>query len=308
MKKRDGAVSASFSYIWKYQHLYVLLLPALLYYVVFKYLPMYGIIIAFQDFKPARGVLGSAWVGWENFDRLLHSRNFPIVFRNTLLIGFYKLVFYFPVPLLLALLLNEVDNRIFKKTVQTIVYLPHFISWVVLAGLIYRLTSIDGGIINVLIKQWGGEPIVFLANKTYFRGLLVISEVWKSAGWGTLIYLAAISTVNPEMYESAVIDGANRFRQTVSITLPSIIEVVTVLLVLFVGNVLRTGFMQIISLYNPTVYEVADVFQTYVYRTGLLEGDFSYATAVGLFNGIVALALVVATNSAAKLMGSEGMF
>ena len=296
------------AHVIKHRYLYLLLVPGILFYFLFKYLPMYGIIIAFKHFTPVKGIMGSPWIGLENFTRLLQARDFPLIFRNTLLIGFYQLAFGFPVPIILALLLNEVGYSPFKRSVQTIIYLPHFISWIVVAGLVFRLTTVDGGLVNEVIKAFGGEPIIFLASKSHFRGLLVISDIWKSSGWRTIIFLAALSTVDPTLYESAVIDGANRWQQTWRITLPSIAEVIAILLILQVGDILRVGFQQVIAMYNPAVYEVADIFQTYVYRTGLLQGQFGYATAVGLFNSVIALALVLVANWGATRLGTDGLF
>ena len=300
--------SALAAHVVKHRYLYLLLLPGLIFYILFKYLPMYGVIIAFKQFTPVKGILGSPWIGLENFQRLVTARDFPLIFRNTMLLGFYQLAFGFPVPIVLALLLNEVSYAPFKRSVQTIIYLPHFISWIVVAGLVFRLTTVDGGPINEVIKSFGGDPVIFLASKPHFRGLLVISDIWKSSGWRTIIFLAALSTVDPTLYESAVIDGANRWQQTWRITLPSMAEVIAIVLILQVGDILRVGFQQVIAMYNPAVYEVADIFQTYVYRTGLLQGQFGYATAVGLFNSIIALALVLVANWGAKRLGTDGLF
>ena len=204
--------------------------------------------------------------------------------------------------------MNEVGNYPFKRTVQTIIYLPRFISWIVVAGIVYNLTAIQGGLINEIIKALGGEPVVFLADKRYFRGLLVVTDIWKNAGWRTIIYLAALTGINPELYESAKIDGANRWQQTLYITLPSITEVIAIILILSVGDIMRIGFEQVFAMYNPAVYEVADIFQTYVYRIGLLGAEFSYAAAIGIFNSIIAFAVVLIVNQTCKLLGSKGMF
>jgi putative aldouronate transport system permease protein len=300
--------STLLSHIIKNRYLYFLLVPAFLYYFIFKYVPIYGMVMAFQDFSPAKGFGGSAWVGLEHFHRLFAARDFYRVFRNTLLISFLKLFFGFPIPIILALLLNEVGNYPFKRSVQTIIYLPRFISWIVVAGIVYNLTAIEGGLINEIIKAFGGEPIVFLADKRYFRGLLVITDIWKNAGWRTIIYLAALTGINPELYESAKIDGANRWQQTLHITLPSITEVIAIILILSVGDIMRIGFEQVFAMYNPAVYEVADIFQTYVYRIGLLGAEFSYAAAIGIFNSVIAFAIVIIVNQTCKLLGSRGMF
>ena len=295
-------------HVLKHRYLYLLLLPAAVYYVTFKYLPIYGMIMAFQDFKPVKGFLGSSWVGLEHFQRLFAARDFWRVFRNTFIISFYKLLLAIPLPIILALLLNEVSNRAFKRSIQTIIYLPRFLSWIVVSGIVYNLTRVQGGLVNGIIQAFGGEPIVFLADDRYFRALLAITDAWMMTGWRTIIYLAALSGVNPELYESAQIDGANRWQQTIHITLPSIKEVIAIILIISVGDIMRIGFEQVIAMYNPAVYEVADIFQTYVFRIGLLNAQYSYAAAIGIFNAVVALVAVVAVNKAAKMLGTQGMF
>ena len=295
-------------HVLKHRYLYLLLLPAALYYVTFKYLPIYGMIMAFQDFKPVKGFFGSSWVGLEHFQRLFAARDFWRVFRNTFIISFYKLLLAIPLPIILALLLNEVSNRAFKRSIQTIIYLPRFLSWIVVSGIIYNLTRVQGGLVNGIIQAFGGEPIVFLADDRYFRALLAITDAWMMTGWRTIIYLAALSGVNPELYETAQIDGANRWKQTIHITLPSIKEVIAIILIISVGDIMRIGFEQVIAMYNPAVYEVADIFQTYVFRIGLLNAQYSYAAAIGIFNAVVAFVAVVAVNKAAKMLGTQGMF
>lgn len=295
-------------HVLKHRYLYLLLLPAALYYVTFKYLPIYGMIMAFQDFKPVKGFFGSSWVGLEHFQRLFAARDFWRVFRNTFIISFYKLLLAIPLPIILALLLNEVSNRAFKRSIQTIIYLPRFLSWIVVSGIVYNLTRVQGGLVNGIIQAFGGEPIVFLADDRYFRALLAITDAWMMTGWRTIIYLAALSGVNPELYETAQIDGANRWKQTIHITLPSIKEVIAIILIISVGDIMRIGFEQVIAMYNPAVYEVADIFQTYVFRIGLLNAQYSYAAAIGIFNAVVAFVAVVAVNKAAKMLGTQGMF
>ena len=295
-------------HVLKHRYLYLLLLPAAVYYVAFKYLPIYGMVMAFQDFKPVKGFLGSSWVGLEHFQRLFAARDFWRVFRNTFIISFYKLLLAIPLPIILALLLNEVSNRAFKRSIQTIIYLPRFLSWIVVSGIVYNLTRVQGGLVNGIIQAFGGEPIVFLADDRYFRALLAITDAWMMTGWRTIIYLAALSGVNPELYETAQIDGANRWKQTIHITLPSIKEVIAIILIISVGDIMRIGFEQVIAMYNPAVYEVADIFQTYVFRIGLLNAQYSYAAAIGIFNAVVAFVAVVAVNKAAKMLGTQGMF
>ena len=295
-------------HIRQHRYMYLLLLPAAVYYVTFKYIPIYGMIMAFQDFKPARGFSGSEWVGFEHFQRLFAARDFWRVFRNTFIISGYKLLLAIPLPIILALLLNEVSNRAFKRTIQTLIYLPRFLSWIVVSGIVYNLTRVQGGLVNGIIEAFGGEPIVFMADSRYFRPLLALTDAWKMTGWRTIIYLAALSGINPQLYESAQIDGANRWRQTIHITLPSIAEVIAIILIISVGDIMRIGFEQVFAMYNPAVYEVADIFQTYVYRIGLLNAQYSYAAAIGIFNAVVAFVVVVTVNKAAKMLGTQGMF
>lgn len=294
--------------IWKYRAFYVLLLPGLIYFLVFKYAPMYGISIAFKDFSPFRGIHGSEWVGVKHFVRLFESPDFWNVLRNTLIISLYKLIFGFPAPIILALLLNELRKMMFKRTIQTIVYLPHFISWVIVGSIAYVILSPSAGVVNYLIELFGGEPIFFLANRKWFRPILVMTEIWKNSGWGTIVYLAAITSISPEIYESAIVDGANRWQQALHITLPSIRSVIVVLLILRVGRILDVGFQQILVLYNPAVYDIADVFGTFVYRVGLTQAQYSFATAVGLFKGVVGLVMVITTNKIAKWFGQSGIW
>lgn len=268
---------------------------------------MGGILISFQNYMPAFGIGGSEWVGLEHFQRLFHSSDFYRLFRNTVLISFYKLVFYFPMPIILSLMLNEVRHKYFKKTVQTILYFPYFISWVVVYSIVYSLTSLDGGMIPQLFKMFGQEPIILLADKGTFRGLLVVTEIWKNAGWGTIIYLAAIAGISDELYEAARIDGAGKWGEIRYITLPCIMPTIVTMLLLSMSNVLNAGFAQVLAMYNPAVYEVADIFDTYVYRQGLLSAQFSYSTAVGLFKSVINFAVVIVFDRIAKHFGYAGL-
>lgn len=295
------------AYLGRNKYLYLLLLPALAFYFIFCYMPMGGILISFQNYMPAFGIGGSEWVGLEHFQRLFHSSDFYRLFRNTVLISFYKLVFYFPMPIILSLMLNEVRHKYFKKTVQTILYFPYFISWVVVYSIVYSLTSLDGGMIPQLFKMFGQEPIILLADKGTFRGLLVVTEIWKNAGWGTIIYLAAIAGINDELYEAARIDGAGKWAEIRYITLPCIMPTIVTMLLLSMSNVLNAGFAQVLAMYNPAVYEVADIFDTYVYRQGLLSAQFSYSTAVGLFKSVINFAVVIVFDRIAKRFGYAGL-
>jgi len=287
----------------KHKYYFVLLLPGLIYFAIFHYWPMAGIMIAFKDFRLLDGIMGSPWVGLKWFRILFDAPDFWTALKNTIIISVYKLVFNFPAPILLALLLNEVYNATFKRIVQTIVYFPHFLSWVILGGIMFSLFSSGSGILSFL-----GMKTSPLMDPGSFRGFLVISEMWKEVGWGTIIYLAAITSINPEMYEAARMDGANRFQLVRHITLPSITNTIVILLILRTGQILHVGFEQIFILYNPLVFDVSDVLDTYVYRTGLTMGRYSFATAAGLFQSIVGLLLLLITNGVARRMGERGLW
>lgn len=281
--------------------MYLILLPSLIYILIFNYLPLYGIVIAFKDYNmfagssPLDAIAKSPYVGFANFARLFRSPDFLRVFRNTLTISLYKLFYLFPLPILLALLLNEIKNLYFKRGLQTVLYLPHFISWPVVSGIFVALLS-STGIINNLIKSLGGDPIMFLMDKRYFRSVLVVTDGWKGVGWSSIIYLAAISGVDMSLYEAAKVDGAGKLSQTWHVTLPAITPTIIMLLVLNVGGILEAGFQQIFIMYNPIVYEVADIIGTYVYRVGLGQMQFGFGTAVGLFNSVVAFILIISSN------------
>ena len=256
---------------------------------------MYGAIIAFKQYAPAKGVLGSPWVGFDHFVRFFSSHSFWRIFRNTFLISFYSLLFGFPAPIILALLLNELKNEKFKRTVQTISYLPHFISLVVVAGMIKDFTVTDG-IINDFIELFGGERVPILQKAELFRPVYIISGIWQEIGWGSIIYLAALSGISQELYEAAMIDGAGRFKQVIHVTIPGIAPTIIIMLILRIGQLMNVGYEKIILLYNPSTYETADVISSYVYRVGLLEFSWSYSAAVGLFNSVVNFILVIAAN------------
>jgi putative aldouronate transport system permease protein len=292
----------------RYWDLYLIMVPGLLFFLIFKYLPMWGTIISFQDYNPFSGIWGSPWVGWAHFERMFNSPEFYQVFVNTLLISLYKLVWGFPAPIVLALMLNEVRNMMFKKSIQTIVYLPHFLSWVIVGGILFNILSPSTGIVNEFVQLLGFKPIMFLGSEEWFRSILVISDIWKTAGWGTIIYLAALAGINPELYEAATVDGASRWKQLWHITLPSLMPTISILFLLNLSSVLDVGFEQILILYNPLVYSVGDVIETYVYRVGISQGEFSYTTAVGLFKSVIALVLVSFANWFSKKVGQEGLW
>ena len=291
-----------------YRGLLIMLLPAIAWFLIFEYYPMYGVIIAFKKYRILEGILGSPWVGLDNFERLFRSPQFLNVFRNTILISFYKIIFGFPAPIILALLLNEVRGRQFKKVVQTISYLPHFISWVVIAALIRQLLSPTSGVVNYVLIMLGLEPVNFMIEPGFFRPMIVAANIWKDVGWGSIIYLAAISSIDPQLYEAATVDGAGRFRQAISITLPSLAPVIVILFILRVGFLMNAGFEEIFNLYNPITYEVGDIIDTYVYRIGLVEFDYSYSTAIGLFKNVLGLLMLLFTNAIVNRFSDYGIW
>jgi putative aldouronate transport system permease protein len=291
----------------KYRAIYLMLLPTVAFYLLFAYAPMYGVLIAFKDFYMTKGVLGSPWVGLKHFETLFSLVKFRQVFMNTVQINFLRLLFGFPAPLILALLLNELKNAAFKRVVQTIVYLPYFISWVTIAGVMFMLLS-SGGAVNTLISQMGFEKVNFLANTGMFRPLLVVSGIWKEVGWGTIIYLAALFGISPELYEAAAIDGANRWTRLLRITLPSIMPTTGILLILTLGNLMTGNFDQVFNLYNASVYEVGDIIETYMYRIGLAEGKYSLGAAVGLFLNVINFALLLTVNRVVKKTNGYGLY
>lgn len=276
--------------------LYLLLIPGLIFLAIFRYAPMYGLVIAFKDFNIYDGIVASPWVGFDNFYKLFTSPAFYEVFKNTLLISIYKIVFLFPLPILIAILLNEIKNMAFKRSVQTVIYLPHFLSWVIVSGIFINVLSVNGGIVNNIIQYFGGQPIRFFMDNNYFRSVLVTTAGWKEVGWSTIVYLAAITGIDPQLYEAASIDGANKFKQALYITLPGMAPTIVLMFILRLGSILEAGTEQILAMYNPTVYKTADVIGTYVYRVGLGQSDYSFTTAVGLFESIVALTLILSGN------------
>lgn len=292
----------------RYRNLYLMLLPALAYYIIFHYYPMYGATIAFKQFSIIKGISDSPWVGLKHFEALMKLDKFWEVFWNTIVISLYRLFFGFPLPLIVALLLNEVRKLVFKRTVQTIIYLPHFISWVIMGGLLINMLSTDTGVVNQFIRSLGGSSVGFLSDESYFRSTLVGSMIWKEFGWNTIIYMAALAGVNPSLYEAAWMDGANRMQRIWHVTLPSIRATIMILLILRIGSLMEAGFEQIFVLYHPGVYRVADIIDTYVYRTGLADGKFSLAAAIGLFKSIINFLLLILANQLARRKGNQGIF
>ena len=288
----------------QYRVLLLMLIPGILYYVIFHYLPMYGVVLAFKEFKITKGILDSPWVGFDVFMKVFSDDYFFTVLKNTLIISLYKLIFGFPVPILFALLLSEIASARFKKLVQTVSYLPHFISWVVMAGIFFTVFSLEGPV-NTIIQFFGMEPVLFLADDRYFRSILVITSIFQGFGWGSIIYFAAISSIDPQMYEAAVIDGAGRFKRMFYISIPMLVPVIAIMLILSMSGILDAGFDQIFNMYNPRVMNVSDIIDTYVYRKGLVEMNYSYATAVGLFKSVIALILIIGVNRLVKMIGGR---
>lgn len=288
--------------------LYLLMLPGLLYFLIFKYVPMWGVLLAFQNYQPFTGFWKSEWVGFEHFRLFFENPEFFMLLRNTLLLSFYNLVFFFPAPIILALLLNEVRLAFFKRTIQTMIYVPHFISMVIVASLTYVFLTTEGGTVNELLFQYTGNKIQFLSDPSWFRPMIIMQTIWKECGWGTIIFLAALAAVDVEQYEAATIDGANRWRQIWHVTLPAIRSTIVILLILRMGSVLDNGFEQIYLMLNPLNRTVGEVFDTYVYAMGITQGAFSYSTAVGLFKSIVGVTLVLGTNWLAKKFGESGLY
>lgn len=287
--------------------LYLMMLPVLAYYIIFHYIPMYGALIAFKDYSPMKGILGSDWVGLKHFHDFFSSYYFTRILKNTLVISLYSLIFEFPAPILLALLINEVRNRTFKRVAQTITYMPYFISLVVICGIITDFTNADG-IINRLFMLFGYDGQAMLQKPELFRPIYILSEIWQRIGWESIIYIAALMSIDQEQYEAARMDGASRLKQIFYITLPGILPTITIMFILRMGNMLNVGFEKIILLYNPVTYNTADVISSFVYRKGLLEFGWSYSSAVGLFNSVVNLALLVTANYISRKVNKSSLW
>ncbi|OAX48580.1 ABC transporter permease [Paenibacillus sp. AD87] len=289
------------------KYLYIMMIPVIGYYLIFHYGPMYGAIIAFKDYSPMKGILGSDWVGLKHFEEFFNSYYFLRVLKNTLLISLYTLVFEFPAPIILALLINEVRKRAFKRVVQTITYMPYFISLVVICGIITDFTNADG-LINRLIMMLGYDGQAMLQKPELFRPIYVLSEIWQRIGWESIIYIAALMSIDLEQYEAAKIDGASRLKQMFHITLPGLLPIITIMFILRMGNMLNVGFEKIILLYNPVTYETADVISSFVYRKGLLEFGWSYSSAVGLFNSVINLVLLISANYISRRVSQNSLW
>ena len=302
------AHSAGSQSVWQRQarkiraskYLLLLVLPGFVWYVIFQYIPMYGVTIAFKELSLRLGVLGSPWIGFDQFERFFNYPHFWGLIRNTFLLSFYTMLFGFPAPIIFALALNELVNRSYQRTVQTISFLPHFIAMPAVVGMLVLALSPSTGFVNAFLGAFGIDPIYFMIKPRWFRPIYVISDIWQNVGWGAIIYLAQLSRVDPELYEAATVDGASRLRQMWHISLPALTPVISILLILRIGGLLSVGGEKVLLMYNDLTLETADVIWTYVYRRGLLRQDFSYGTAVGLFNSVISLVLVVLANTAAR--------
>lgn len=290
----------------RYKFLYLLILPSILAFIIFKYAPLYGIQIAFKDYKFSKGIWGSEWVGFKYFIKMFSEDTFLLVLRNTFIISFGKILTAFPCAIIFAIILNEIKNIRFKKISQTISYLPHFLSWVVIAGVFKELLSYNGPV-NGLVDLFGGQRTLFLIKQNYFVPIILLSNIWQTIGWGSIIYLAAIAGIDKQLYESADIDGAGRIKKIINITLPSLVPVMLILFLIRIGHVLNAGFNQIFNLYTPIVYDVADILDTYTYRVGLENMQFSYSTAIGLFKNAFGVSLMLFVNNLTKKVKKYGI-
>ena len=291
----------------RYKYVYIMMAPVIAYYVIFHYWPMYGAQIAFRDFNIRRGIFDSAWVGLRHFEAYFRSYYCWRLIRNTLLINLYSVIFGFPAPILLALLINEMRNMRYKRVVQTITYIPHFISVVVICGMLKDFLSLDG-LINELIALFGGERVSFLMYPEYFRTVYISSDIWQDVGWGSILYLSALTSIDEQLYEAAKIDGANRWRQTLHVTLPGIMPTVIIMLIMRLGRMMSVGSEKILLIYNTNTFETADVISTFVYRKGLLETDYSYSSAVQLFNSVINFILLVSVNRVSRAITETSLW
>ncbi len=299
---------AGMARVLRYWPYYLLLLPALVYFAVFKYAPMYGVLLAFKQFSYRKSIWESAWMGFANFQKLFASSGFRTAIANTLIISVSRILLTFAVPIFIAVLINELRGRFFRRTVQTFLYLPHFLSWVIMAGILEAIFTVNGGAVNKIIQAFGGSPVNLLISPEAFRPILYLSNLWKEVGWDTIIYVAALVGINPELYEAATMDGANRLQKALYITWPGIKSTVIIMLILTTSRVMYAGFDQVFNLYSAPVYSVGDIIDTYVYREFFLKSEFSLGTAAGLLQSVINVALVLLVNKAAKLVNEgEGL-
>ena len=292
----------------KYHNYYLMLLPGLIFVILFLYLPILYNFIAFKDYKIFMGPFGSPWCGLDNFEKLFRTPDFIRIMRNTFALCFWKILIGFPVPILLALLINEVGNRIFQRTVQTVVYLPHFISWVIISTLASNILSPADGAVNLFLNKLGVESIFFMGDSEYFRGVLVATDIWKEMGWSAIIYLAALAGVPTDLYEAATVDGASKLQKMRYVTFPCILPTVIIMLLLRIGGILNSNFEQVFTMYNSSVYDVADIIDTYVYRVGIIQTQYGFSAAAGLFKSIISFIMVVTCNWLSSKAGQESLF
>lgn len=304
-KSLGGRIRADFkrNYV-----LILMILPVLIYFLVFKYYPMYGMLIAFQNYKPRLGILGSKWVGFENFIKFFNGRYFDRVLGNTIKLSLLEIVLGFPAPIILALMLNEIRKAWFKRTVQTITYMPHFISMVVMCGIIVDFCDTNGMVTRLWYMLTGGETRNMLTVPLYFRPIYVISGIWQEVGFGSIIYLSALASTDPQLYEAATIDGANRWQQLFHITIPSITMTIMIMFLLRIGRMMSVGYEKVLLLYNPSTYDVAEIISTFVYKRGLVEAKYSLGAAVDLFNAVINLALLLVCNTLSKKLTEASLF
>ncbi|UKS25698.1 ABC transporter permease subunit [Paenibacillus sp. HWE-109] len=305
---KKSKIKASVDDLVKNKWLYIMFLPVMVWYIIFTYWPMFGVVIAFEKYNAVKGIWGSDWVGLRNFRQIFTDPYFSRILKNTFLLNIYGLLFGFPMPIILALCFNEVRNMVFKKITQTLSYLPYFISTVIVCGFALTFLSPSTGVVNLMLNKFGIESIYFLQEPGYFRSIYVFLGIWQGMGFSAIIYIATLSGISPELYEAAKIDGANRWKQLCYITFPSLIPTITIMLILNMGSMLSADVSKIILLYNPTTYETADVLNTYVYRQGLLGSNYSYATAIGLFQGLVAFILVFGANLFSKKVSETSLW
>ncbi|WP_044648421.1 ABC transporter permease [Paenibacillus terrae] len=306
--KKNNRTTENLLRMQKHKLLYLMVLPGLVYFIIFKYFPMGGLVIAFQDYQAFLGITGSPWVGMKHFIRLFTEPTFFMLLRNTLVLFALNIVIFFPLPIILALMLNEVRKRVFKNIIQTIIYIPHFMSWVIIVSISYVFLTVDGGVLNEMIAALGGEKISFLTSPEWLRTVYMGQVIWKELGWSTIIYLSAITVVDTQLYEAAEMDGAGRLRKTWHVTLPAIRPVIITLLILKIGSTLDLGFEHMYLLLNSLNREVAEIFDTYIYTAGLKNGQLSFSTTVGLFKGVVGLILIMGSNRLAKKFGEDGVY
>lgn len=291
----------------QYWPLYIMVIPGVTFFIIFKFIPMGGSVIAFQDYSVFKGIIKSSWVGFENFNLLFQSSDFYRILKNTLILGFLKVFVIFPIPIILALMINEVKAVLLKRGIQTALYIPHFLSWVIIAGIAFDVFSLNGAFNT--IREWlGMEPNLIMQEEGYFRFVYVLTAVWRDAGWGTIIYLAAISSIDPQLYEAANIDGASRFKQMIRITFPLLLPTAVILFLLDLGNFMELGFEHVYNLLTPMTYSVGDIIDTYAYRTGIQETRYSFATAIGLFQAVIGFILVITFNKLSKKISNEGLW